>query len=477
MPPGNCMSRRALFNAFLVLLAASLLKYAWLALYCHPMADDWSYAHQGITRELFPWLKGEYLNWNGRYFSNVLVGRGPLVLGLDALWLYRSVPVALLLLTGVAAFALMRSMTRHVLNAREQVAGALVFLSLFVQGMPDAGEGFYWYTGAVTYQLGSVLFLFHLARLVRDRSSGGTGFFRSVVDALLIIAIIGSSEVHMVLMVALHGAIMLLRRTPSASPTLRWWKFLLVLACAGVVVFAPGNAVRSALFADTHDALHSAWWGFLQTGRFALTWATDPALLVCSVLYLPLSRRLATTDDRFAHAFGLKPWMTSTALLAVIFLCAFPAYWGTGILGQHRTMNVAYCFFLPLWLLNLTSWDVHVFSKRWNVLSRLSPTVVGLLGIALIVLLNLDRNGGDAARDLVTGRAARFDAQLEHRYFLLEQAHTNGLPVMLPMITDPPESLPLYELRDDPHHWVNQCYALYFGIEGRPVHRGPAPDP
>lgn len=469
------MSRRALFIVFIILLAASLLKYAWLALYCHPMADDWSYAHQGITRDLLPWLQGEYLNWNGRYFSNVLVGKGPLILGLDALWLYRSVPVALLLLTGVAAFALIRSMTRQGLNAREQVVGALVFLSLFVQGMPDLGEGFYWYTGAVTYQFGNVLFLFHLARLVRDCSSGGSGFLRSVVDALLITAIIGSSEVHMVLMVALHGAIVLLRHAPLASPARRWWKFFLVLVCASVVVFAPGNAVRSALFAGSHDVLHSAWWGFLQTGRFALTWATDPALLLCSAFYLPLSRRLATTEQRFANAFGLRPWMTSTALLAVIFLCAFPAYWGTGILGQHRTMNVAYCFFLPLWFLNLTTWDVHVFSKRWNVLPRLSPTIVGLLGIALILLLNLDRNGGDAVRDLVTGRAARFDGQMEHRYPLLVKARTNDLPVMLPAIADPPESLPLYELRDDPHHWVNQCYALYFGLEGQPIHRGTAP--
>lgn len=470
------MSRRAVVTAFFILLTASLLKYVWLARYCHPMADDWSYAHQGITRDLLPWLQGEYLNWNGRYFSNVLVGKGPLVLGLDALWLYRSVPVMLVLLTAVAAFVLIRSLTREALTAREQMTGALVFLSLFIHGMPNMGEGFYWYTGAVTYQLGNALFLFHLARLVGDRSARETSLFRSLVDALLIIAIIGSSEVHMVLMVALHGAAMLLpRASATGSRARKWWKLLLVIACACVAILAPGNAVRSSLFADAHDALHSLWWSLLQTGRFALTWAIDPALLVCSAFYLPLSRRLATTELRFARAFGLNPWMTSTALLAVIFLCAFPAYWGTGILGQHRTMNVAYCFFLLLWFINLTAWDVHVFSKRWNVLPRLSPVVVGLLGVALILLLNLDGNGGDTARDLVTGRAARFDGQMEHRYSLLEQARISNSLVMLPATMDPPLSLPLYELHDDPHHWVNQCYALYFGLEGQPIHRGPAP--
>ncbi len=470
------MSRRTVFNTLIILLAASLLKYVWLARYCHPMADDWGYAHQGITRDLLPWLYGEYLNWNGRYFSNVLVGNGPLVLGLDALWLYRMVPVALMLLTAVAAFALIRSLTREALTAREQMAGALVFLSLFVQGMPDMGEGFYWYTGAVTYQLGNALLLFHLARPVCDRSTRATSLFHSLVDALLIIAIIGSSEVHMVLMVALHGASALLPVAgASHSGARKWWKLLLVVVCASVVVFAPGNTVRSALFANAHDPLHSAWWGLLQTGRFALTWAIDPALFVCSVLYLPLSRRLATTDERIERAFSLKPWMTSVALLAVIFLCAFPAYWGTGILGQHRTMNVAYCFFLPLWFVNLTVWDVHVFSKRWNVLPRLSPRVSGILGIALLLLLNLDRNGGDTARDLLTGRASHFNGQLQHRYALLLKARTNELPVMLPAIADPPESLPLFELQNDPHHWVDQYYALYFGLKGRQIHRGPAP--
>jgi hypothetical protein len=86
-------------RAFNLLLAAALISlgvYGWLAQYAHPMGDDWSYARMGIDHPLLPWLKDQYFTWNGRYFSNILVGKGPLVLGIDHLWLYRLVPLALI---------------------------------------------------------------------------------------------------------------------------------------------------------------------------------------------------------------------------------------------------------------------------------------------------------------------------------------------------------------------------------------------
>lgn len=444
----------------LVFAVAGLLVLTVLSAFVHPMADDWSYAHQGRTRELGPWLISEYLHWNGRYLTNVFVGRGPLVLGLDALPLYRVVPIALLGLTVLA----MRSVAVSVVGGGGRAWWIGITLAgLYFHGMPDIADGLYWYTGAITYQLGNVLLLFLLARCISRRSG--------VVNMLLILATAGCSEVHMVLsslLVASAPAMDLLRRQP-VSPS-HWMELAVATACTSIVVLAPGNSVRAALFNGTHDILHSGWMSLLQTFRFGGTWLLDPALLLCSLIFFPLQRQwIAEHPDRAWPS----PWFTTIGLGAVIFLCAFPAYWGTGILGQHRTMNVAYCFFLLLWFANIIAWDRALLQRRWPQLPSTTIATATLPIVAGLALL-LTGNTGRGLYDLLSGNALRYDQQLLARYALLEQARSTGIEPHLPPIVDVPSTLPLYELRADPHDWVNQCYALYFGLEGKPVHRAPS---
>lgn len=448
------MPRGPRLSLFAACIALAVL--AVLSCFTHPMADDWSYAHQGRTRALRPWLLSEYLNWNGRYASNIFVGKGPLVLGLSAMWLYRAVPVVLLVLTLLA----MRSVAGAVTGARDKSWSiGMLLTALFFHGMPDIADGLYWYTGAVTYQLGNVLLLFLLARCITRKSTG--------VNALLILATAGCSEVHMILalLTVVSAAALDLSRRKAVSRTVRT-EVVVAAVCACVVVFAPGNSVRAALFTGTHDLLHSGWMSLLQTLRFGATWLLDPALLLCSLIYFPWQRQW-----RAAHPGRSlpSPLLTTLGLGAVIFLCAFPAYWGTGILGQHRTMNVAYCFFLLLWFANISAWDRALLSKQWPVLPAV-PLTAKVLPLVTGLALLLTGNTGGALRDLLSGRAAHYDHQLAARYALLEQARADGSEPRFPVIVDPPLVLPLYELRADPHDWVNQCYALYFGLEGKPVH-------
>lgn len=441
-----------------LLLAGSavLLVLACLSIHTHPMADDWSYAHQGRTRALGPWLLSEYRNWNGRYFSNILVGKGPMVLGTGALWLYRAVPIVLMGLTVLA----MRSVALAVTSVGHNAwATGILLTALFFHGMPDIADGLYWYTGAVTYQLGNVLLLFLVARCI-SRNNGA-------LNVLLILATAGCSEVLMILalLTVVTAAALDLSLRKTVSTAIRT-EVVVAAVCTFVVVLAPGNNVRAALFTGTHDVVHSGWMSLLQTLRFGATWLLNPALLLCSLIYFPLQRQWrAAHPERFLPS----PWLTTFGLGAVIFLCAFPAYWGTGILGQHRTMNVAYCFFLLLWFANISAWDHALLSKQWPVLSAV-PLAAKVLPLLTVLALLLTGNTGGALRDLLSGRAAHYDHQLTARYALLEQARADGSEPRLPVIVDPPLVLPLYELRADPHDWVNQCYALYFGLEGKPVH-------
>lgn len=452
---------------------ATLAVNAWLARFDHPMGDDWSYAYQGMAHPLGSWLWGEYQHWNGRYFSNMLVGRGPLVLGLDGLWLHRVVPVALMLLNTVAAFALVRSLTRASFNTVEQWSGALLFSALYLHGMPDLPEGFHWYTGAITYQLGSVLLLLHLACLAdflqgHQRSRSPARFVLNVILALLVV---GSSEVHMILLLVFHGALLLvLRRGGGRIGTAEVVMMCAVLTGAAIMFLAPGNAVRAANFPERHRLVHSAWMSLLQTGRFGIEWVFDPALLFLSVLYVPMARARIARLAVMRQLGDLHPFLVPLAMGAVIFLCVFPAYWSTGILGQHRTVNVAYALFLPLWFVNLGLWSARLDRQGALALPWARKAIV----LIAAAHLALGRNSANAWSDLLSGRAERFDAQLWQRYAILNAASDTQVdPVPVPLIHDPPHSLYLLELREDGADWVNVAYARYFGLHGRKV----VPDP
>ena len=463
------MKTQRAFVLFISLLGLVLIEHVWLAQFAHPMGDDWSYAYQGIERDLLPWLKGEYLHWNGRFFSNLLVVKGPLVLGVDQLWLYRLMPVALMLITVMALVALVRSLTGTAISGWQQCAGGLILFALYIHAMPDIGEGFYWYTGAITYQFASALSFFYLAslhRLLTATPQGGQAA-RNALNVLLLAMIIGSSEVHMLLMLTLHFFVFLIRWKMKKvhAPVLVTMSAVVVFSL--VMLLAPGNEVRGAHFPHRHDLLNSIWMSTLQTGRFLFNWASSLSLLLLSVLYIPISRELSRRVPIFQRSFHLTPAMSAALLLTTIFICVFPAYWSTGILGQHRTVNVAHFFFLPLWFINLTVWTN---SRHGQWIRRDWPTWIPttLLLIALLDL-SLTRNSGRANGDLFTGRAARFDAQMEKRYALLTATPTGNDPVVLEKITDPPQSLYLLEIRDDPDDWVNRAYALYFGLEGRKI--------
>ena len=128
----------------------------------------------------------------------------------------------------------------------------------------------------------------------------------------------------------------------------------------------------------------------------------------------------------FQRSFHLAPFWTSLLLVGVIFICVLPAYWSTGILGQHRTLNVAYILFIPLWFINLMAWADTAMGRRAEQNAQRHLGLRWPFLLVFLVLLWTMRNGGHATTDLVTGRAERFDRQLQQRYDLLEHARSTG---------------------------------------------------
>lgn len=464
------MTPRWLSRSFLLLGLLTLAAFLLLAGHAHPVADDFCYAAKARGLSLADWSFNEWMYWNGRYASNLLMFRNPLAWSPDFLPGYRAVPIALLLLTLLGCWFLLRRITRGALRTGHELLGALLFLLLYLHLMPDLGEGFYWYTGAVTYQLGSILLLFHLGLLFTTPTRALLRFGKLLANALLAAVITGMDEVHMLLMLALHAGLLAWRLRQGRGG--RWEAaLLLAITSAGALLMylAPGNAVRGAMFAETCRLFPSLGMSALQAVRFIGTWMLSPALLAFSLLYVPVHRQLKAQAPAFLRLLRIAPWPVAALPVLLVMACTFPAYWSTGLLGQHRTINVACLFFIPLWFLNLSIWLERPALRHLAAL-RLPPRALGAALLLAFIGLNATRNGLDVHRDLLGGRAAEYDRALHQREAQVRAAALDpAATVVLTRLERPPFALPSYEEHGLLRSWMVHCEARYFGAEEHQV--------
>jgi hypothetical protein len=453
---------RAALSVFLTLLVLSLVKYIRLALYAHPVADDFCYAAKSRGMGLWDWSLSEWLNWNGRYASNLLMARGPLTWSPHFLPGYRAVPIILLCLTVAAFWFLLRRITRGTFTTLEYAVAAFAFTVLYLDLMPDLGEGYYWYTGAATYQWGSILLLVHLALLSGRPLKGWRGAGVAVLNILLAVIIVGMDEIHMLIMLGLHlgMAMWRLRRSSRAGA----WPLMTLAVIGGAVLMylAPGNAVRGTMFADTHRLLPSIGMSALQTVRFIGWWIISPALLAMSALYVPMHRHLV---GRMPFLHRTSPWLAAALPVLLVMACSFPAYWSTGILGQHRTENVGCLFFIPLWFLNLALWMERRPLRRLVDL-YMAPTMIAVAAALTLLALDFTRNGLAATIDLHSGSAANYDRVMLGREAEVRNAAADpSRYVTFGPLTGPPMTLPSYEEHGPLRGWMVDCESRFFGAE------------
>lgn len=460
-----------------VILWIALARHLALALFIHPYADDLSYAVVGMTTPLGERLVQEYTSWNGRYFSNVLVLRGPLVLGLDhGLPLYRLAAVVLILGTIYAAYHALRILLPR-LHRSSAATGALAFLLLYLHLIPDASEGFYWYTGAVTYQLANVLCMLLAANWIRAlRTPDAVGGWWYPAQCALVVLIAGSNEVHAAFMVLAH--IGLLAWTWKRTGRMRGPSMVLLvvaLLCTLVVVVAPGNATRGALFPLRHDLVRTLAYSVAQTGRFTLQWVL--VLVLPTVVFIALLRKGIRQGLLDPFVTTPNKWVALAMPFAVVFISMVVTYWPTGLLGQYRTIGLALFFFIPSWFWAVAVWDqVHFRPRGWWMALADAPIMRWAFVLLCTGALWAGRDGRVTA-DLLSGRMARYDADMRACYRTVTEAAVRGKEVVILPSVELPRCLKVLPLDTDATHWTNSSFAAYLGAGGVLVSAAPAPAP
>jgi hypothetical protein len=441
-----------------------LLPYLALAAFAHPIADDFTYAFDTQRDGLWAAYRAQYLSWNGRYASNVFELAGPMVW--RALTLYRLVAASMIVGTAAAAYLVVRALTRGAWSRTHAAAAAVVFTALFIATVPSLGESVYWYTSTVTYQLSAILAAIQAAMVIDVLADADDVRRRArlTIAVVLLPAVVGMNEVAMMLMISFYAVLFAVAIVEARPRVVAVARLMLAIAIvSGVVVWiAPGNSVRGAMYPVRHELLRSLALTAMQTIRFGAAWTTMGPLLLASFLFLPLAAQIARRAPVFRTITPLDAAALAAGAWLTIPIATFPAYWSTGVLGQHRTTSVAYFVFLLLWFVALTAL-VAVGRLPTPAASPGDRRVRAAAVLLFAASLAFTHNGYVVAVDVGYGRPAAFDREMTARYAALRAcAATPQTPCVLSSLSTRPDAFYVIDVSPEPENWINDAYRYYF---------------
>lgn len=453
-----------------------ILPFFLLCRYAHPSADDFLQATDVSKYGHWGYLKYMYLSWSGRYtaavgwsFLNpVSYGR----LGAE----YKLVCLLLLALMLATLVLMLATLLQGAGCKSRQLwqAGAGAFLLLVYQ-LPSTAEGFYWLTASFTYLLAGILLFLAVAALTAGASAGpGTRPYYTATAAFLLFLTVGCNETT---------ALPILLTTGAAAVV--YWKkqrligltlvLVVSLGCA-LAFLAPGNAMRVPnQQLGSLSLLASASNTFIFTGYCLINWLGNGVLAAVTLLLVPALARLARRPGLPLSRLAKHPMLL--ALLVPAFLAAglFPSFWVRGVPPPLRALNLLYMCFVASWMLATYAWVLYAVERRTPAAALRLPTYVRWALLAWLPCTFLTdynhhlrsagyrlstNNSSLAYRDLLHGKAARYDAELTARYHYL---HTSPIPgPQVPVLTDPPITLLYGDIGTDTANWGNRAYAEFF---------------
>ncbi|MFD2570662.1 hypothetical protein ACFSUS_08470 [Spirosoma soli] len=455
------------FVAFLLIGFAIVLivPLVVLASYNHPSpADDYCFANTVLQYGFWQAQRFYYDGWTGRFFHNFLVHANPLVIG----WYggYKVYPVVLLAIILLSFYVFANQWLYKTFGAGTRLAFAAGLFIGFMSTMAGLPEFLYWYTGMASYGLSSGLFMLLLATLLGHQRRG-FGLFPGylLAECLLIAAIVGASEMTMVTVMSLLGIIalgQLIQERRLTVPTL-------LLVSVGLIscyflMSAPGNAIRMGGNPNSSNIPLT----LVSSLRYSVGYVAHQVfltpLLPLSILYVPIAWQLVgpRSSGRPLPAYlRLHPLLGLLHGAATIVALISLHFYGVGIPPIARLINLINLVFWLVWGYNLTLWVValrtRVQSDRWQAYAR--PVAV-LAVVWAIVMASIGPVVPMIYGDWLSGRAAEYDKAMQQRYQQL--AAQSGAASEIAPLQNYPASLFLEDIKTDPKHLWNRCWADYF---------------
>ena len=466
-------------NAVLVVSGIAIVYvFFHLALYTHPSeADDFCFAVQ--FREMGVWnaIVHNYLFWSGGYTSTFISG----VVGAktNLIQIYKFLPMVMLFATIAAAAFFVASLFRIRLSNPWVWLGGLGYTLFFISIMPAVVSGFYWFNGAVTYQLANIFLMLILAQCVRIIDSGlegEVGLSSFVILAVLIAIGIGCTETVMAEMVVMVSSICLWRMIFDQRYRTSWLFILLTTICFFLVyALAPGNTQRAAHIIVNETTNHPGWdfpralgasvyfgFGELETivASAQLWWAT----VIFVLLFKAYGNQRAQLKDRIRTSHIL---FGAIVCFILPFALQFPAQLIIATPPPERAQNAIYFGFLLAWF---GVWTLTI-TKYFNgpIFSNSRSKSSSIAGLVATVMLLLSVGGSDniqlAYGDLLY-RAQDYDLEMKQRYAYVTTPFVEGETIhTIELLQNRPYTISFIDLNFN-QSATNKltCFGRYFGF-------------
>lgn len=445
----------------LLLLSILLIPYLYIGFYSNPVADDFTYAFKGKNNNLFDLLIGEYLNWNGRYFSNLLVLINPA--SPENYFLYKLIPTLIILATLFSIFYFFKSLVKKQIANSSILIASLFLLHLYLYQMPIISEGIYWYTGAITYQVGIILIMFYFGlfnKIINNENSLFPKWFLKIGLIIILFLAVGCNEITMLfLLTASLFLIYQIKKIQLKQSSFIWLLLLSVVVFSIIVIAAPGNLVRGSFFTNKHQFIQTITYSTLQTFRFITNWISSLPLILVSVFYIPINKKLSREFLIFKNSFHLTHIQSILALFIVVFLSIFPAYWSTGMMGQHRTVNIGYFLFLIFWFISLTVF----YNKYKSILVSfwINKRLKIIMVLMIVLSLIFTKNGYNLYTDIKDSNQIQYNKQMNERYTIIEQASKHDT-VYFGTLINTSKTLFVLDINENQNSWQNKGYGIFF---------------
>ncbi|OQA02292.1 MAG: hypothetical protein BWY70_00059 [Bacteroidetes bacterium ADurb.Bin408] len=468
-------SFKALFseNILILILVLLTLPFLLLSLYIHPSADDYIYSSWYKLPEgshgYWSYQLWNYQSWNGRYFSTLLLTCNPLVF--KSLAGYRLIPVFILLLLYKAIYFFVGALNMGMRKKTMHIVCLLVVITYF-NLVPSLPETMYWMSGSVTYTLGISLFFFLSGLLLMYyhgfKNKGALRFF----IVLFLCATSGFNELLAFQVLVLVLSIFLTRFAANKRPdyfALSLFVFAAVLFV--VIALAPGNKGRLEQF-ENHYNLNYALSSMLRnTLKIAVYTFKNPPVLMLLTLILFNAPHLNFNSGIYKKFRRiLKPTIIfiTVGLVAVFY---FISAYNMGIEPPLRVHGYI------ILLLLAGAFALMVTLNHKGEVFKLPVVILKKINVVLITLYivflcgSFSRKAGEpmyytgnvaqAVSDLVH-KAAAYDKELVSRYSIIKNTVSSEDCIVVPPLSEKPQSIYFTDIKADSSHWINWGTALYF---------------
>ena len=450
-------------NAVLLFLLFTILPFLILSAYVHPCWDDFDYSEMAVKYGFFHSQYLWYETWSGRYFSTaVLSSINPLVF--RSIAGYKIITMIFILLFIYSVYYLVSNIASGKISIKQKLICTLSFCYLFFYGMPTVNLGLFWLASTVIYQFANIMMAVLAALFIKfllsENEKISFGLIASI--CLLIFAIAGSNEVSM-----LATTIFFLIYFIGNSITSRKIdKYLLIFAAAAVVsfclvYFAPGNNYRLTKSPESHQLIFSLKNSAGDLFKFILYRIYNLPLLIFTVLFISFYYKLISDKKPEEIKIITNPVYSVSLYLLLLFSGIFVSYWSLGTYTPYRTLNVIYFVFLTGWFTNIIITINYLYAKGKIKIRFIPEYACVILCFAVLISFLRETNSIKTAyRDLFSGKAGSFNAQLNDRY---KSIYSNSSDtIKIDSLKHIPDSFFYYDIGSDPEGKYNKLQSEYF---------------